>query len=301
MGKRRIYTLFALVCAIFGTTFLAIKVGLASGASPLLLAALRFIAAGLLLGVMLALLGRASPRACRSLLPRAALLSLFYIVANFGATFWAMQYLGSGTAAQIDTTGPIITAALTGLLLGKRLTRQHALGLILGIVGAYLIIGAPSGSAGGRGLLAGLVMLAATFFFSLGSVIYHRLFSEEVDALLVSALNMLTGGIILLGLSLIFETPRLPCSAACLLPLLYLVLVGSVVAHSANLYLIKEAGPLFASSWLYVSPVIATAAGALFLGERVRAASLAGAAATLLGVYLIARAESMGGRSARSR
>jgi drug/metabolite transporter (DMT)-like permease len=302
MRPGRVYAVFCLVCLVFGTTFLAIRIGVASGAPPFLFAGIRFSAAGLALAAALLASRRTSARELAALAPRAALLSVPYIVVNFGATFWAEQYIGSGTAAQIDAVCPIASAALSALFLGKRLRPAHFLGMAAGFGGVWLIVGgaaraAPGVEPGPMPLIASIVMLGAAICFAGSSVLYKRLFPDSVDPFAVNSLNMLFGGLGLIAIAAATGSPAFPLEAGTLLPLAYLIVMGSLVGHSANLWLVKSAGPLFASQWSYVSPVIATAVGALFLGEGVGIAAAAGTAATLAGVALISRAEAAGASS----
>ncbi len=290
----RVYAVFCLVCLVFGTTFLAIRIGLASGAPPFLFAGIRFFTAGLALAAALLASRRTSARALAALAPRAALLSVPYIVVNFGATFWAEQYIGSATAAQIDAVCPIASAALSALFLGKRLRLAHFAGMAAGFGGVWLIVGgspAASPGAGPMPLIASFVMLCSAICFAGSSVLYKRLFSGADDPFAVNSLNMLFGGSGLLAIAWATGSPSFPLESGTLLPLAYLVVMGSLVGHSANLWLVRAAGPLFASQWSYVSPLIATAAGALLLGEKVGLGAAAGTAATLAGVALISRAE----------
>jgi len=300
MRSGRVYAVFCLICLVFGTTFLAIRIGVASGAPPFLFAGIRFSIAGLLLALGLLASGRTSAGVLAALAPRAALLSLPYIVVNFGATFWAEQYIGSGTAAQLDAACPIASAALSALFLGKRLRPAHFLGIAAGFGGVWLIVGGapPAGNGGSASadgsmsLIASIVMLSAAICFAGSSVLYKRLFGDADDPFAVNSLNMLFGGLGLLAIAAATGSPAFPIEAGTILPLAYLVVMGSLVGHSANLWLVKVAGPLFTSSWSFVSPVIATAAGALFLDERVGIGTIAGTAVTLMGVALVARAES---------
>jgi drug/metabolite transporter (DMT)-like permease len=296
MKSTSVYAVFCMVCAIFGTTFLAIKVGVSAGAPPFLFAGIRFSTAGAILGIVLLASGKTSLRGLAALAPRAALLSLPYIVVNFGATFWAEQHIDSATAAQIDAVCPIVSALLSWLFLGKRLRPIHGLGIAAGFAGVWLIVRGAS-AAGGTGsdelaLVASLVMLASAITFAGASILYKRLFDDSVDSFSVNAINMLSGGLGLLVLAFLTGQRAFPMSPASLGALAYLIVVGSLVGHSANLWLVKKAGPLFTSSWSYVSPVIATAVGALALGERINAWSVAGAALTIGGVYALSRAES---------
>jgi len=173
-----------------------------------------------------------------------------------------------------------------------------------GFGGVWLIVGGAGFGAGlGQGpmpLIASIVMLGAAICFAGSSVLYKRLFGEADDPFAVNSLNMLFGGLGLIAIAAATGSPSFPLEPETLLPLAYLIVMGSLVGHSANLWLVKRAGPLFASQWSYVSPVIATAAGALLLGEKIGLGAAAGTAATLAGVALISRAEA-GGASSSGR
>ena len=305
MRSKQVYAVFCLVCAVFGTTFLAIKVGVEAGAPSFLFAGLRFVAAGLILAALVLVSGRATPSSLAALAPRAVLLSLPYVVVNFGAMFWAEQYIDSSTAAQLDTASPIAAALLSALFLGKKLRPAHGLGVAAGFAGVWLVVRGAAlasplalvpGAPGSKEVLASLVLVVGAIGFAGASVLYKRLFDDAVDSFSVNAINMLSGGLILFGLAALTGQREFPASPAALGSLAYLVVVGSLVGHSANLWLVRKAGPIFTSSWTYVTPCIATAVGALALGERVSAWSVAGAGLTLLGVWLITRGE-MGGRA----
>jgi drug/metabolite transporter (DMT)-like permease len=296
MRTKRVYAVFALVCAIFGTTFLAIRIGVSSGAPPFLFAGLRFSAAGLVLGLVLLASRRVRLGDLIRLAPRAALLSLFYIAANFGGTFWAEQYISSAAAAQIDAVGPIASAILSSVFLGKKLRAAHIAGIGAGFAGVWLVVRSAGSAipAGTAGIAAPIVMLGAAVGFAGAQVLYKRLFDDSVDSFSVNSLNMLFGGITLLILSTVAGEGPFPIRSGTIGAIAYLIVAGSLVGHSANLWLVKKAGPLFTSSWCYVSPVIATAVGAAALGEKVGPWSVAGAVATLFGVYVITRAETRG-------
>lgn len=285
MRTRKTWALFALVCLIFGTTFLAIRLGLDAGASPFFFAALRFIGAGVALAAFLFASGRLSLRTAARMAGRAGILSLFLTVGTFGCMFFAELRVDSGLMARLDATGPLFTALFAALFLGKRLTPIHFGAFALGALGAALMA-APARLADPLYLAAAAGSVVA---YAAGNAIYPRLFGTEDDPVAVSALQTLIGGGVLLLLSLIGETPRFP--AAALPALLWLTAAGSVVAHTATLVLVRDAGPVFASAWLYVSPAVATIAGAVALGEPVTPVGAGGMALALSGVFLLERAE----------
>jgi drug/metabolite transporter (DMT)-like permease len=287
MAKKHIYGLFLLVCLIFGSTFLAISIGIDRGTSPLFFAAVRFVAAGMAMLVFLLFTGKTSLPLLAPLAGRSALLSLFLTAGTFGCMFIAQTRVDSGLMARLDGAGPLITALFAALLLGKRLNLRHGTAFLMGSAG-ILLMAAPASRTEPLYLL---LALASVILYAAGNALYPLLFTSEEDTVAVSALQALFGGLILLGAALLFE--EIAFSPDALPALLYLIIGGSIVGHTATLVLIREAGPVFASGWLYAAPVTATILGALILGEPVGPSDAFGTILALGGVFLLNRAESV--------
>ncbi len=289
MYPKTVYVAFGVVCGVFGTTFLAIRMGLMAGASPVFLAGVRFTVAGIvLLGALLAA-GNTNGRTVAGLLGRASVISLFLTAGTFGFMFWAETRIDSGYMARLDSTGPIVAASFAVALLRVRIRVLHVIGFAAGTLGVILLAGGVrSAPADWSGLAAALVSVV---LYALGMVLYPKLFTPGDDPVTVNALQMAVGGIALLLVSPLLETVRLPLTGGVIFPLLYLVVAGSIVGHTATLLIIRRAGPVFASSWLYVAPPIATAAGAVVLGETVGLPDIAGTLLALIGVFFVTRAE----------
>jgi len=285
--SRKPWAAFAVMCAVFATTFLAIRIGVRDGASPFLFAGLRFSVAGaLLLGVLL-LRRRAAWRDVKRLSPRAFAVSLPLTTITFGAMYWAEGRIDSGLMSRLEALGPVVTALLASALLGSRLPRIAWLGLGLGVMGGVLLAGA---AQGGQVEPAGLgLALVSVVAYAAGLVLYDRLFGPDDDPMIVSALQSLLGGLALLAAAPLLERPVWPPTAPAWLALAYLTIAGSILGHSLSLVVVRDAGSVFASSWLYVSPPIATVLGALVLGERFGTTELLGTGLALSGVYLVSR------------
>ena len=293
MRSKKTWGLFALICAIFGTTFLAIRMGLDAGASPLTFASLRFVIAGSLLSGFLFVSGKLTPRVAVSMLPRVALLSLFLTVGTFGCMFIAETRVDSGLMARLDAAGPLVTAVFAAVFLGKHFSLSHVPAFALGMAGS-LLIASPAAAAEPLYLA---IAAGSVVTYAAGNALYPRLFRADEDPMAVNALQMLIGGTILFIGALATEKPMFPPSAVG--PLLWLIVAGSMVAHTASLILVRDAGPVFAASWLYVSPCVATVAGALVLCEAITPLGIAGTALALTGVFLLDRAERKGEASPR--
>lgn len=293
MGNYKKYGLFVLVCFIFGNTFLAISLGLRAGASPLYFAATRFFSAGVLMLIPLILLKKASLRTIRNLFLRSFILSLFLITGTFGLMFIAQTRVDSGFMARLDATGPLITAFLAAMLLRKKLNWIHIAALLLGTAGTFLI----ASPASGADPLYLLAAAGSVVFYALGNILYPLLFTEKEDPVLISALQNIFGGLVL-GIAA-FATGSTELPKTVLGPLLYLIIAGSIIAQTGTLILVKTAGPVFASGWLYVAPVIATLSGVLVLNEAISVEGITGTLLALGGTFLLGKAES--GRSTPAR
>ena len=278
------------MCLIFGTTFLAIKIGSDAGAPPFLAGGLRFTAAGLILVSARGGLFRRADRPNSDYLRRVAVLGILVIGLTFAATYWASQHIASGRVAQIQAAAPIVVAALSVVLLGKRLSVVHVVGLAVGLGGSIFLIGSARG-AGDMALAGAVAAFVAELSYGLGTIWYRRAFRADLDSVRTNGYSMLFGGLFLLGIAAATGQTSMPLSRAALGSLVYLVIFGSIGAHSMYLWLIAHVSPLFASTWLFVSPIIATVIGAVVLDEHVGVGNIAGAAAVLLGVYLLQRAE----------
>jgi len=283
------------VCAIFGTTFLAIKIGLNAGLPPLLFAGVRFLIAGLITLAWLRLRGTPMP-ASRRAYGHMVLVGLTNIAIAFAGLFWAEQYLPSSLAAICTASAPVLTALMVRRS-GERISRWQLAGLAGGLAGVMLAL-APGLRAEGSSvslLGVGTILLGETGV-AWGTVHARRVMASGVPPVLFAAWQMLFGGLMLLAASLLFETGRyaeIVPSPAAVGALLYLAIPGSVIARSLLFWLVDRTGPLFPSTWTYISPILATLAGALVLAEPI-------GWQTLVGLFLVLSAAAMTNETIRS-
>jgi drug/metabolite transporter (DMT)-like permease len=269
------------VYVIWGGTFLAIRVALDSF-PPLLMAAVRFIAAGVALFVVARVRGETLPT------PRqwgaCAALGVLFVASN-AAVVYAEESVPSGVAAMVMATIPM-WAALLGHLWSERTRGREWIGLALGLAGVALL---HFGGALGASTFGALVLFAAPVAWAFGTI-----WSRHVSlpgGMMQSAAQMTIGGAVVLVASFARgeRMTSLP-SLAGVGALAYLVVFGSVIAFSAYNYLLREVRPSVATSYAYVNPVIALALGAALGGERVGATAMVALVVTLSGVILLAQA-----------
>jgi drug/metabolite transporter (DMT)-like permease len=280
---------YLLMCLIYGTTFLAIKVGLSAGFPPFLFAGVRFFLAGLVVLVVLRARGVVLPRG-RESLRSLALIGLGNTLIPFACLYSAQRYIPSGVAAMLTSTGPALVTLFLIALERRRPEPLQWVGLGVGLAGVWLLM-LPTlqpGSYGSAALVAAGTVLLAQIAAAWATVYSKRVLSRGVEPLAMSGAQMVFGGAALLLLSLAVERGPLllvdPPRA--LGALAYLMVMGSMVGSGIYFWLVKRAGPVFPSTWLYVSPMIALLLGARVLGEPLQASSLGGALLVLAGVLL---------------
>lgn len=276
---------YLFMCAVFGTTYLAIKIGLNEGIPPFYMAALRFLIASVLLLVYLYAKRIPFPKTFKEYV-EIAFLGVLMISAPFAALFWAEQYITSGTASLLVATAPVFIGLLS------KMEKAQWVGFGLALAGLYFIVFPEihAGQATFHSLMAKGAIVAAEIFFAYGAIRSKAVLSSGVTPLMFNGLQMGFASIVLLAISGIAEYPlAAKWSNDALISLLYLSVVASVAASGIYYWLVKITSPLFPSTWTYVAPIIAMFAGSLFLGERLSTAGVFGAVLVIGGVVLVNR------------
>ena len=287
-----IWTALATVYVVWGSTYLAIRV-LVESAPPLLGMGTRFLVAGVVLaGLLAARRGARTLRVRPRQLAAAGVVGGLLLLGGNGLVAVAEQTVPSGLAALLVAATPLWLVCLR-LTAGDRPRRLSLAGVLLGFVGVALL--ARPGSGGGDVATWGLLMiLAASACWALGSFLSARL-PLPADPLVATTYEMLLGG----GLQLVlgaavgelrgFDPGAV--SGRSWVAWGYLVVVGSLVAFSAYVWLLGNAPISLTATYAYVNPVVAVLLGALLLDEAVTAAIVAGGAVVVAGVALVVTAE----------
>ncbi len=290
-GQARWKTLlaFAIIYFVWGSTFLAIRVGVRE-VPPFLLAAMRFLAAGLVLYGWMIARGERSPVARQWM--SAFLIAVLIFVLDYGLLFWAEQRVPSGPAAVMMATIPVFMALSEIVFLRTQtLTVRLALALLIGIGGVAVLVSRSLNLAGAPIDAAGAVALIfAAMSWSVASALTRKLPLPSSRAM-SSGTQMLAGGILLaltaaaLGEFRLFR-PR-AVSAEAWLALLYLIVPGSIVGFTAYTWLIQHESPTRVGTYAYVNPVVAVLIGYFFAGEMLGLRTIAGTMLILVSVVVI--------------
>jgi drug/metabolite transporter (DMT)-like permease len=280
---------FAIIYFVWGSTFLAIRVGVRE-VPPFLLAAMRFLVAGLVLyGWMLAR-GVRSPS--RRQWASASLLAILIFVLDYGLLFWAEQRVPSGIAAVMMATIPVFMALSEIILLRtQRLTVRLALALLIGIGGVAVLVSRSLNLAGAPIDMAGAVaLIVASVSWSAASALTRKL-PLPASKVMSSGAQMLAGGVLLaLTAGVLGEFRNFhPWSVAreAWLALLYLIVAGSIVAFTAYVWLIHHESPTKVGTYAYENPVVAVLLGYFLGGETLGLRTILGTLFVLISVVVI--------------
>ena len=271
---------------VWGSSFLFSKIAVAT-LPPALFSAIRFVTAGIVLGLIARFWAR-SPWPARPIEWRhVAITGFFMVLVSNGLNMWAIQFIPTNQSALLNSTPAFWIAGLG--VFGKRghpLTRWAVLGLAIGFLGVVLML-IPKGHLSTRSSLAQAGILAGCLSWSLGTL-YYRSIDTELSSLMFMALQMLMGGLMLLGVAIAHgDAARWMPDASGLIALFYLTFASSCLAYTAYGWLSLNAAPALIGTYGYVNPAIATFLGWQFLHEHLSAAQLAGMVIIIVGVSLL--------------
>lgn len=285
----KILLAFSIIYFVWGSTFLAIRIGVHE-VPPFLLASLRFLLAGFILYGVMILRGERSPRWREW--ASACLLAMLIFVFDYGLLFWAEQRVPSGIAAVMMATIPVFMALSEILFLRtQKLTIRLTLALLIGIAGVAVLVshalhlgGIPVDRAGAAALIVGSIS------WSIASVLTKKL-PLPPSKPMSSGVQMLAGGI-LLAIAAAFlgefrDFHPLAVSGRAWFSLLYLVVAGSVIGFTAYVWLLHHESPTKVGTYAYVNPVVAVLLGYFAAGESLGLRTILGTICVLISVVLI--------------
>jgi drug/metabolite transporter (DMT)-like permease len=295
------YAALVVVCIVWGTTYLAIRIAIET-IPPLLLTGVRYTAAGTIMLAIAKFRGERIPRDRRTLANLLLIGTLMVAVGNLAVVI-AEQWVPSGMTALLVATAPFWATLIERLHAdGERIDRQSGIGMFIGFAGVALLV-TPQGSAGHLDLQ----FLAGALILQLGSAGWQwgtargKYSIRGVPFVTSIALQMLFGGLVVdvAGLA-IGEASRFVFTPRTLGALVYLALFGSVLAYSAYVYAVRHLPTVQMSLYAYVNPLVAVVLGWLILDERLTWVSIAAMCVILGGVAVVQTAAFRGRRYARA-
>jgi drug/metabolite transporter (DMT)-like permease len=280
---------FGIIYFVWGSTFLAIRVGVRE-VPPFLLAAMRFLVAGLALYGWTLARGEHSPKGREW--GSALLLATLIFVFDYGLLFWAEQRVPSGIAAVMLAMIPVFMALSEIIFLRtQKLTLRLGLALLTGIAGVAVLV-SRSLDLGGPPVdrLGAAALLFASVSWSVASVLSRKL-PLPASKVMSSGAQMLAGGILLavaagaLGEFRNFHPSSV--SRGVWFALLYLIVAGSIIGFTAYVWLIHHESPTKVGTYAYVNPVVAVLVGYFLGGEALGVRMIFGTVFVLISVLVI--------------
>jgi drug/metabolite transporter (DMT)-like permease len=287
---RRAYAAWTIVCLVWGTTYLAIRISLES-IPPLLMAAMRWLTAGALLAIALKLRGERLP--AHRAWPGLLILGVLLLGLGNGAVVWAEQTVPSGLTAVLVATAPFWMVGIEAVRRdGDRLTMRRTIGLVIGFFGIVLLVWPELHVNSGRGFIVGLVSTQiACVGWALGSSYARhrgRTHAKDENVLATAAFEMLFGGAVLLAAAMALgEGARLSFTSRTFTALAYLTFFGAIGGFTAYAYALKHLPVATVSLYAYVNPVIAVVLGTWILDEAFSARMGVAAGVVLCGMALV--------------
>jgi drug/metabolite transporter (DMT)-like permease len=291
-SQNRLLTLLAFACIYFvwGSTYLAIRYAVET-IPPLFVASFRHLIAG---GLLFGWCWWRGLRPVRQQWVASIVLGVLFFLIGHGTLHWAQQSLPSGVAAFLIATEPIFVAIILTATRRTRISPMLLMGLLLGLLGVALIIGADL-QTGRAQLLSSFAVLIGTVSWSIGMV-YSRSAALHPDDKMAAAMSLLAGAAMLFLVGTIageaadLDLPLV--SMKSLLALGYLAIAGSLIAYSAYFWLLSRFSPTLISTHTYVNPVVALLLGWYIAGEILTAWFILGGVVVITAIALVGRATS---------
>ena len=280
---------FAIIYFVWGSTFLAIRVGVRE-VPPFLLAGMRFLVAGIVLCGWMRVRGAPAPTAREW--GAASLLAILIFLLDYGLLFWAERRVPSGIAAVMMATIPVFMAIAEIIFLRtQRLTLRLGLALLTGLAGVAVLVGhsielgqAPVDTAGACALII------AAISWSVAASLTRRM-RLPANKAMSSGAQMFAGGVLLTLMAALLGEFRgfhvQAVSRGAWLALAYLIMAGSIIGFTAYVWLIDHQSPTKVGTYAYVNPVIAVLVGYFLGGEAIGPRTVAGTVLVLVSVIII--------------
>jgi drug/metabolite transporter (DMT)-like permease len=286
-----IWAALLILYVVWGSTYLGIRIAVES-IPPFLMAGSRFALAGLVMFAFAVIRsGRSVALPTRREWRDSFIVGALLMGGGMGMVALGEKTVPSGIAALLIAMMPLWVAVLGRVFLGERLPRAASLGIAIGLVGVAILVG-PSGSAAETfnpfGILA---LIISPISWASGSLFSSHRARLPRDPLVATSAQMFVGGIVLAGMAAVhgeYANLRLEAiTTNSLLAFAYLTLVGSLIAFTAYVWLLRVAPLPLIATYAYVNPIVAVALGGLVLSEPITPRTLVAGAVIVFAVALI--------------
>jgi drug/metabolite transporter (DMT)-like permease len=262
---------------LMGSSFTVGKIGL-DYVSPLLLVGLRFTIAGIIMALIV--IKKPLPRKALDW-GRMILVGLFQTAGVMGCIFLSLRTITAGESSILTFSNPLMVVILSTLFLGARYRFLQWIGVIFGFTGVFLTLGFHLQLQEGT-----LLGLCAAISWSIATVLI-KAWGQRFNVWVLTAYQMLFGGILLLIMGVTMETPKLILHPTSVFIILWLAIMASIVQFAVWFYLLNESDPGKTSAFLFLAPFFGVLSGWVLLDEVVEWYVYIGGCFILLGIFFV--------------
>lgn len=281
------YLALGAVCIIWGTTYLALRIAVLHF-PPFLFTAIRQTTAGLLLLTFMFAVSRVGMPP-KSNLWRQAIAGFFMISLGNGLVAWAEMHIPSGVAAIICSLMPVMVIVINVMVhRDERPTPTMLVGIVVGLAGIVLMFSEHLAGFTETEYIIGIVFTFAALVAWAGGSIWIKKKNTDSNLFVNAGLQMFFGGLLLFPLSLAFDDLSIVTfSREVTWSLLYLILIGSLVAYASYAYALRKLPMTIVSLYAYINPVVAVVLGWLILNETLNTRIWIAIILTITGIYIV--------------
>lgn len=283
------YIALGAICLIWGTTYLALRIGVLHF-PPFLFVILRQITSGLILGGFMLTVGKVA-WPTRDNIIRQAIAGFFMLSLGNGLVAYAEVLIPSGVAAIICSLMPMMV-----ILINLTVNREEkptvpiVVGVLVGLVGIFMIFGEHIREFSNLEYQVGIFLIFVAVVAWAGASVWLKKKNSEGNLFLNASLQMFFGGLWLIPCSLLFDDFRtFSWSAEAAYSLAYLIVFGSIIAYACYSYALRKLPMTILSLYAYVNPVVAVILGWLVLDEMLNLKIVLAIGVTVAGIYIVNR------------
>ena len=271
--------LVIITTSLMGSSFAVGKIGL-EHVSPLLLVGIRFTIAGSLMALFVKLFRRKHPKTASEWL-HIFLIGFFQTAGVMGCIFLSLRTITAGESAILTFTNPLLVVLFGTLALGIRYRIVQWGGVLLGFFGVFITMGSQVNIEVGT-----IFGFGSAISWAIGTLLIKQ-WGIRLDTWVLTAYQMLFGGLILLVASSLLETPALAINPESLFIIFWLSIPASIIQFAIWFFLLQNGNPGKVSAFLFLAPFFGVLTGWLILGEQVGISLAIGGALIFLGIFLV--------------
>lgn len=280
MNKALFVFLLLVTTGLMGSSFAVGKIGL-TYISPLLLVGIRFTLAGVLMALIVRWLKRPHPKQVKKWY-QIVTIGFFQTTGVMGCIFLSLRTISAGETSILTFTNPLLVVIFGTLFMGMNYRRIQWVGVSLGIIGVFITLGA-SLDIRQIGTILGLMSAVS---WAIATLLVKK-WGSSFDTWVLTAYQMLFGGLLLLFLSFLTEKVHLTLTPSAIFIILWLTIMASIVQFALWFFLLQKEDPGKVSSFLFLAPLFGVISGWLILNEELHLYTLVGGAIILAGIYLV--------------